>query len=172
MTIAVENQGIVPGFLSAQDIFAFNPFEQALPPNAIMSHDSLYERWLENKGGVIHRLEVYNQEHDAVITYSVSSSTRFASRNVKLNGPGIIHYNTRLDPDAWLSVAIVRIQLNDDGHKLWMLYCHLLREYAIVIPKDLRALLLAYVDANAYKKMHSRFEFPHLGGDLVITQAY
>ena len=119
---------------------------------------------------VIYNFKLYNERHHTVITYSLASSTMFVSGDA--SGQGIIYFNTRLDPAAWLSVAVVRIQRNSDAFKLTILYRFLQREYGIVFHKDVRALLQAYVDDHAYTRMHSIFEFPHLGGNLVITQAY
>ena len=167
-TISVENRGVLTGAHTSEGIAAVNMFNNGPPTNILLGRlSSFYAEVQLAYTDVIHTVRVRNNTINAVAEYSFKSKTRILTNG----GDGLLYY-THLGVTSSLSLHITRIQRLEDGAKLGALWYCLNKKYSsFFFNNDVRALVRAYVDVQAFKDLVHNFEFQTGTGQALGTLA-
>ena len=170
-TISVENRGVLTGAHTSEGIAAVNMFNNGPPTNIPLGRlSSFYAEQQLAYTDVIHTVRVRNNTINAVAEYSFKSNTRSLTNG----GGGLLYYTNlvRSRVPSSLSLHITRIQRLEDGAKLGALWYCLNKKYSsFFFNNDVRALVRAYVDVQAFKDLVHNFEFQTGTGQALGTLA-
>ena len=153
-TISLEYQGVLTGTHSSTNIAAFDLFER--PTNILITRRTLafYKEPPVITSDTIYVTRVCDNARQVFAEYSILSNTHNVARD------GNVVYYSNLGVTSSLSLHITRVQRLEDGAKLGALWYCLNKKYSsFFFNNDVRAIVRAYVDVQAFKDLRHKFEF-------------